>query len=233
MAARALAEKAVDTGPRIYNNALRMSVRSTASPAKVRQEQAREAARRDILLAAAGVFARRGYAASTLAELAQAAGFAAPSLYRYFESKQEIFRSLVELMKADLHATFDAPVDPALPLARRLEALLALQFELTRSRRDLVAFLVSTPEGPGRQVTAEMRLGASLYEKSMGAWLERHAAAADLRCPVAHAARVLAAIGHAFHQSAIFGPTKGLDPAAEARLVVDLALHGIVATPAA
>lgn len=220
----------------MVNNALRMAIRtpaSPASPARNRQAQARQQARRDILLAAAGVFARRGYAASTLTELAQAAGFAAPSLYRYFESKEEIFRSLVELMKADLHATFDAAVDAGLPLARRLEALVTLQFELTRSRRELVAFLVSAPQVPGRHVTTEMRVGASLYEKSMVAWLGRHAASGELRCPVAHAARVLAAIGHAFHHAAIFGPGKGLDPAAEARLVVDLALHGIVATPAA
>lgn len=208
-----------------------MSVRSDPSPAKARQEKAREQARRDILLAAAGVFAQRGYAASTLAEIAQAAGFAAPSLYRYFGSKEEIFRSLVELMKADLQATFEAPVDAAQPVAARLRALIVTQLEFTRSRRALMAFLLSSPDLPGQSVV-EARAGLTLYERSMAAWLERHVAEGELRTSRAVAARVLAAIGHAFHHAQVSEPTTGTDPAAEAAQVVDLALHGIAATPA-
>jgi AcrR family transcriptional regulator len=213
-----------------------MSIRRTVASngqARSRQEKAREQARRDILLAAAGVFSRRGYAAATLAELARAAGFAAPSLYRYFESKEEIFRSLIELMKADLRATFDAPVDAASPVADRLLALLTLQIELTRSRRDVMAFLLSSPEVPGSPIAVEMRAGLSIYEKSMAAWLERHVAPGELGCPVPIAARVLAAIGHAFHHGHVINPDQGFEPAAEARQVVDLALHGIAATPTA
>jgi len=192
-----------------------------------------EQARRDILLAAADVFARRGYAASTLAELAQAAGFAAPSLYRYFESKEEIFRSLVELMKADLQATFDAPVDRASPLATRLRALLTIQLEMATSRREIFALLLNTPpaELGGLQQVPDYRTGASLYERHMTEWMERHVGPGELRCPPDQAARALAAVSHAFHHAHIFTPRAGFDPAAEARLVVDLALHGIAATP--
>jgi AcrR family transcriptional regulator len=212
-----------------------MSVRSKNSPAKARQERAREGARRDILLSAAEVFAQRGYAASTLSEIAQAAGFAAPSLYRYFESKEEIFRSLVDLMKADLQATFEAPVDRALPLGARLEALLTLQVEMATRRREIFAFLITTPPAAlGRAVEVpDMRAGASLYERSMLEWMERHVAPAELRCPLEAAARALAAISHAFnHRHLLAPPTAGFSPAAEARRVVDLALHGIAATPA-
>jgi len=213
-----------------------MSVRENGqpSPAKARQEKAREQARRDILLAAAGVFARRGYAASTLSELAQAAGFAAPSLYRYFESKEEIFRSLVELMKADLQATFDAPVVRAAPLTARLVALLTTQIEMATSRREIFALLLNTPpaELGGPRHVPDYRTGASLYERHMAAWMERHVAPGELRCPADQAARTLAAVSHAFHHAHIFSPAEGFDPAAEARLVVDLALHGIAATPA-
>jgi len=213
-----------------------MSVRepSQPSPAKARQEKAREQARRDILLAAADVFARRGYAASTLSELAQAAGFAAPSLYRYFESKEEIFRSLVELMKAELQATFDAPVDRAAPLATRLAALLTIQIEMATSRRDVFALLLTTPpaELGGLRHVPDYRSGASLYERHMAAWMECHVSPGELRCPLGQAARALAAVSHAFNHAHIFSPAEGFDPAAEARLVVDLALHGIAATPA-
>ncbi len=88
-----------------------MRIRNSAS----RRERAREHARRDILLAAAGVFARRGFAAATLAQLAEAAGFAAPSLYRYFASKEEILRSLLEMLASEIAATFDDPKTPSMP----------------------------------------------------------------------------------------------------------------------
>jgi AcrR family transcriptional regulator len=210
-----------------------MSVRAASSPSRNRQERARQLARREILEAAAGVFARRGYAASTLADLARAAGYAAPSLYRYFSGKEEIFRSLVELVKADLRATFEAPVSAGAPLADRLEGLLAAQFELSRRRREVIAFLLSTPTGDQSQrLAADLRAGASLHERLTADWLRRHARPAELRCPVEDAARALSAVAHAFHQSVIIGPDEGLDSAAVALRVVDLVLHGIAA-PAA
>lgn len=219
-----------------------MTVRSSAtrgapppaSPARARQERAKAQARREILLAAAGVFARSGYAAATLADLAQAAGYAAPSLYRYFASKEEIFRSLIDLIKADLAATFDAPVDATLPAAARIEALLAHQIEMGRSRREIFAFLLTSPpqELSDHHPLAEYRAGASLYEGHMTAWMSRHVAPSELRCPVPLAARTLAAVAHAFHHANILDPSPGLEPAEEARRVVDLALHGIAAAPA-
>jgi AcrR family transcriptional regulator len=212
-----------------------MSVRaSTTSPGRQRQERARQQARREILEAAAGVFARRGYDASTLADLAQAAGYAAPSLYRYFVSKEEIFRSLVELVKADLRATFDAPVRAADTLVERLEALLTRQIALGRDRRDVVALVLSTPPSAlgGTHPLAELRAGMTLYEAHFAEWLRRHATQGELRGTFAEAARVLAAIGHAFHHAHLLDPAPGIDIAAEAHRVVDLALHGIAATPA-
>jgi AcrR family transcriptional regulator len=213
---------------------MRMVVRAHLAPAQARQEKARQRARRDILEAAAGVFARRGYAAATLADLAQAAGYAAPSLYRYFASKEEIFRSLIELIKEDLRATFEAPVRPGSPLAERLEGLLTAQLELSLRRRDFFAYLLSgPPSAPGGDgPEADPREGASLYERLMSAWLARHARPAELRCPLPEASRALAAVAHAFHQALILGPDQGHPPAAEARRIVDLVLHGI-ATPTA
>jgi AcrR family transcriptional regulator len=205
-----------------------------ATRAAARQEKARAHARREILEAAAEVFARRGYTAATLTELAQAAGYAAPSLYRYFTSKEEIFRSLVELLKSDLKATFDAPVAPGTALAARLEALLAAQIEMARHRRDVFALLVTMPRDEGCAVPelSDPRAGANLFERWLADWMRHHVAAAELRCPTDQAARALAGTAHAFHLANVLGPASGLQPAEEARRVVDLALHGIAATPA-
>jgi AcrR family transcriptional regulator len=212
-----------------------MSVRVTTSPAQARQRQAHQRVRREILLAAAGVFARRGYASATLAGLAEAAGYAPPSLYRYFKSKEEIFSSLTELLKAELEATFEAPVDRTLPLEARLEALLHAQFTLVRERREVFAVLLSDPPageaGPAR--LADMRAGLAIYEAQMAGWLRRHAARRELRCSVELAARALSGISHAFHQFQVHGGAGAASPADQAHRVVDLALHGISAVPTA
>ncbi len=200
-----------------------MSIRSPAT----RRERARAQARQDILLATAEVFARRGYAAATLAELASAAGFAAPSLYRYFASKEELFREIVDLLRREMGATFDAPVDRSLPLADRLEALLAGQYRLAESRRAVFAVL----RNPGPGAPADVRLlgsphaGLAFYEERLAAWLRRHAAREELRHPPAIAARVFAAILFSFHPQDDGEPCGG----ERHRLVVSLALEGLAA----
>jgi AcrR family transcriptional regulator len=196
-----------------------------------RRQRAREHARRDILLAAADVFARRGYAAATLAELAEAAGFAAPSLYRYFESKEEIFRSLVDLFVREMDATFEEPVDRALPLAGRLEALLRTQTRTARTFRS--AFAVLDAAGPEVAAVAPQlqspRAGLDYYESRLVPWLRRNAARGELRFPPQVVARAFAGVAFAFRPAPDeAGPA---DPQV-LRTVVELALHGFSA-PAA
>ena len=201
-----------------------MPIRSS----ETRRERAREHTRRDILLAAAEVFARRGYAAATLAELAEAAGFAAPSLYRYFESKEEIFRSLVELLVEEIKATFDEPVDRALPLAAKLETLLRAQARLSESRR--AAFRIVHDAGPDAPLpeahkSRGPRAGLAFFEGQMLGWLRRNATAAELRVGPELAALTLAGIAFAVHTC----DDGGASPLESARTVVDLALNGIAA----
>lgn len=203
-----------------------MVIRSSNS---ARRERAREHTRRDILLAAAEVFARRGYAASTLAELAESAGFAAPSLYRYFESKEEIFRSLVDLLLEELQATFDEPVDRTLPLAARLEALLRAQLRLAETRREIFRIVddgaASGAPIPEPHRRPNPRAGLTIYAEWMLAWLRRNASAEELRVAPELAARTLAGIAFSFH-----GCNTDEGPALEtARAIVDLALNGIAA----
>ncbi len=200
-----------------------MSIRQSA----VRRERAREHTRRDILLCAAGVFARRGYAAATLQELADAAGFAAPSLYRYFESKEEIFRSLVELVVGELEATFAAPVDRTQPLAARLEGLFLAQAGIGEAFRPAVDLLQQAgPDLPGMHELGTPRGGRAYYEARLLAWLERNAARSELRHPPELVARVLASIAFAFRCNGEEPRPPGPE---QARLVVDLAFNGIAA----
>jgi AcrR family transcriptional regulator len=193
-----------------------------------RRERAREHTRRDILLAAAEVFARRGYAAATLAELADAAGFAAPSLYRYFRSKEEIFRSLVDLFVREMDETFEEPVDLAAPLAGRLEALLRVQARTAESFRS--AFAVLDAAGPElADVVPQLRsqrAGIDYYVSRLAPWLERNATKEELRLPPDLVARAFAGIAFALRGS--HDDPKPLS-SERIRTIVDLALHGFSA----
>jgi len=59
---------------------------------------------RAILDAALDVFARRGYADSTLDEVAEAAGVAKPTIYNHFGDKAGLFAAVVEASSKDANA---------------------------------------------------------------------------------------------------------------------------------
>ena len=56
----------------------------------------RDEVRAQVLTAAAGVFAQRGFAGATIDEVAAAAGFTKGAVYSNFESKDELFLALMD-----------------------------------------------------------------------------------------------------------------------------------------
>lgn len=58
--------------------------------------------RERILEAALGLFAERGFHGTSVPEIAEAAGVAAGTIYRYFESKEQLVNALYQLHKRQL-----------------------------------------------------------------------------------------------------------------------------------
>ena len=56
----------------------------------------KEEVQRRIVDAALGVFARKGYAAATIGEIAAAAGISTGNVYRYYENKEALFEDAVD-----------------------------------------------------------------------------------------------------------------------------------------
>lgn len=83
-----------------------------------------EARRRQLLDVAADVFARSGYNGATTAELARAAGITEPILYRHFQSKQELFATLISEISDAGIASWRASLDSAATAEQRLGKLL-------------------------------------------------------------------------------------------------------------
>lgn len=88
-------------------------------------EEARAARRDQIIAAAAGCFARAGYHATTMADIAEAAGVSKGTPYLYFPSKEALFIALYEEWDCGLAARVNAAVVGLPEPARTPRAILA------------------------------------------------------------------------------------------------------------
>lgn len=96
--------------------------------------------RRDELLAlAAGLFAERGLRATTVRDIADAAGILSGSLYHHFSSKEAIVDEILRRFLDALFGEYRRIVDSGLAPRETLEALVRASFEAIHSHRDEVA----------------------------------------------------------------------------------------------
>lgn len=191
-----------------------------------------------ILAAAAHVFARRGLKASTMDEIARAAGVAKGTLYLYHPSKQELFvavfdglfRQLTERMQERLDT------DGGRPVAEQLRGLVADVFAWDDRFLELLPlwleFWAAAGSGDLRErMTTSLR---GIYEDVIalvGGLLARGQATGEFRPdfdPRAHAAVLMGAIDGLFLQ-AMFQVAS--DPRAALEDFLDSALRGMRAAP--
>lgn len=90
-----------------------------------------------ILDAAVKVFARTGFHATRVSEVAKAAGVADGTIYLYFKSKEELLVSLFEdrVEKLLAHMTAELPKEPNAPA--RLRSIIDMQLGLLEGEREL------------------------------------------------------------------------------------------------
>lgn len=100
--------------------------------------------RRDILEAAARAFARRGFHGTTMQDVAEEAEVAVGTLYNYFRGKEELYHSLVLMLRDDFASIHDEPMLPSLGFRDRLEWLLRRYFELVERNKEF--FVMFTAE---------------------------------------------------------------------------------------
>ena len=103
-----------------------------------RRDEARASDKRErILRAAVKVFARKGFYASRVSEIAKAAGVADGTIYLYFKSKDELLTSLFEDRITRLLAVLRRELE-ALPAGpARVRRVVELQLGLLEGERDL------------------------------------------------------------------------------------------------
>jgi len=88
-----------------------------------RRERKRLAKEELLLAAARELFANKGYDGTTIDEIAERADFGKGSVYNYFRSKEEIFRTLIERAVAEVSTLFDRIEEEPLDAEARLRFL--------------------------------------------------------------------------------------------------------------
>ena len=90
---------------------------ATATPRPAKAERTRAA----ILVAAERLFARRGYAATRLEDVAEAVGLKRAALFYHFRDKQELYDAVIEDAFGMLAARLDEAFSGTRPIAERIE----------------------------------------------------------------------------------------------------------------
>lgn len=95
--------------------------------------------REELLALAAGLFAERGLRATTVRDIADAAGILSGSLYHHFSSKEAIVDEILRGFLDALFGEYRRIVDAGLGPRETLEALVRASFEAIHDHRDEVA----------------------------------------------------------------------------------------------
>ena len=111
--------------------------------------------REQLLLVARGIFAEKGFQATTMDDIAKEAGFTKPILYQYFESKTDLYREIIAQTAQHLLESLDAAVSAVESPRAKIEVAFHVYFEMVVSETDAFRVLfIHSHEG---ETAAELR----------------------------------------------------------------------------
>lgn len=110
-----------------------------ATPFYIREDD--PPAKRQILRAAMKLFSERGFAATSIRDIAQESGYTNPALYKHFGSKEELALHLFETCHRRMWASCNAAVVSAKGFDEKLEHYIGRWLELVDEDPEVVAFL--------------------------------------------------------------------------------------------
>lgn len=92
--------------------------------------------RREIIKQAERIFAAKGFYNTTMAEIADASGFAIGTLYQFFEGKEQLYSTMVNEKFDLMYAKMIAEVGKEETFAGRIEALVKVHFMFVENNVD-------------------------------------------------------------------------------------------------
>lgn len=109
---------------------------------RLSRTQQREETRRKILESAAKIFSEKGFYRSVVDDIVKASGTSKGAVYFYFNSKEEIFLSLVEEYMATVAQEIQAAMARARGLVAQVEAAMATLIRTFQSHRALAKIVL-------------------------------------------------------------------------------------------
>lgn len=133
--------------------------------------------------AALGLFARRGYAAVSMREIAGEVGVGAGALYNHFATKQDLLADLMEDHMRALIAAWDESPGAAASPAEALPAFTRFHLRFHRDKSDAVFVSYNELRSLEPQNFERIEALRSDYEARLADVLARGAAAGDFHAP--------------------------------------------------
>ncbi|MCD6049881.1 MAG: transcriptional regulator, TetR family [Verrucomicrobia bacterium] len=110
-----------------------------------------------ILASALALFARRGYAATSIQDIVAAAEVTKPALYYYFESKAALFQVIVDRAYEERFQLMQDVVGKAETIRERLIEIIGGRFEYLKKNRDLMRVAYATAFAADEELPKEVR----------------------------------------------------------------------------
>jgi len=137
--------------------------------------------RRQLLDVALATFAARGFHATSMNELAEAAGVTKPVLYQHFPSKRDLYLELMEDVSSRLGERIRREVDAADGAEERLAAGLTAYFAFVAEQRPAFALLFGRGAPREPEFVRAVRLTEARIAATIADLLGDHLTPADTR----------------------------------------------------
>jgi AcrR family transcriptional regulator len=195
--------------------------------------KARNGSVRDRLLdAAIARFSTRGYAATSIREIVEAAGVTKPALYYHFRSKEGLYRAILDAVADTMEATLAASLPGAGTVRERIERLFLAMYAVFEREKAAVRFLNSVFWGPKQGTPAfDFRAVDRSFTTALRELVSEGMAAGELRpAEPGDVSRILAAVLSHTMGLALVSPRQAQGRAG-LRRALDLVFQGLAAPP--
>ncbi len=149
---------------------------------KIVDEQMREATRRRIMREAASEFARLGFDQANINVIAEQAGIGKGTIYLYFESKRDLFLSMLRSIAQEQMAIIREALAAEGTIRQRLERLFRAFARLAEEESDSFNVYMSALYGVNRAFKTEATKLLRDYVAVIALMLEQSQARGEIRC---------------------------------------------------
>ena len=133
-----------------------------------------------ILDTALELFSRRGYEATSVREICEAAGITKPTLYYFYGSKEGVFRALVNRTMEEVREDIVAALARPEPLIDRLKLIAETFFVKASGRRTLWRLIASSMWMPNASHATDLPCAYEDYNKLLAEALDTAVARGEL-----------------------------------------------------